>query len=232
MQHEFDSHAQTYKQVLDESINFSGEDSAYFAEYKIRDLRYELLKNEIDLNKDLRLMDFGCGVGTSVPYARKHFPLAEILGVDVSADSLDEARARYDALARFVPLENGVLPDQASHLDATFAMCVFHHIDEEEHISILEDIRSRLKPGAIMMIYEHNPLNPLTVRVVNNCPFDENAKLIKASLMVKRCQEAGYKDIKVKYRVFFPHFLRGLRFAERALSWLPFGGQYYVRCIA
>jgi cyclopropane fatty-acyl-phospholipid synthase-like methyltransferase len=232
MQHEFDSHAQTYKEVLDESINFSGEDSAYFSEYKIRDLKHELLKANVDLNQNLRLMDFGCGVGSSVPYARKHFPLAEIFGVDVSMDSLEEAQARYDAIARFLPLKNDELPDEASRLDAAFAMCVFHHIDEREHVRILADIRSRLKHGAMMMIYEHNPLNPLTVRVVNNCPFDENAKLIKASLMVKRCQEAGYKDIKVRYRVFFPHFLRSLRFAERALSWLPLGGQYYVRCIA
>jgi hypothetical protein len=82
------------------------------------------------------------------------------------------------------------------------------------------------------MVYEHNPFNPLTVRVVNNCPFDANAKLIRASVMAKRCRDAGFREVKVKYRVFFPGFLRALRFAEGLLSWLPLGGQYYVRCLA
>lgn len=231
-QQEFDTHARSYKEVLDESIGFSGEDSAYFAEYKIRDLRRELTLAGEDAGTALKLMDFGCGVGTSMPHARKHFVRAELLGVDVSQESLDLARARHGELASFQPLEGGQWPAQAVALDAAYAMCVFHHVDEEAHVRILSDIRSRLKPGGMMMVYEHNPYNPLTVRVVNNCPFDENAKLITASLMAQRCRDAGFKDVKIRYRVFFPGFLRALRFAEGMLSWLPLGGQYYVRCFA
>jgi hypothetical protein len=84
----------------------------------------------------------------------------------------------------------------------------------------------------MMMVYEHNPFNPLTVRVVNNCPFDENAKLIRPSVMARCCQDAGFRDVKVQYRVFFPGVLKAFRFAEGLLSWLPLGGQYYVRCFA
>lgn len=229
-QHEFDVHARGYKEVLDQSIGFSGEDSDYFAEYKIRDLRHELTRAGADPGAALKLMDFGCGVGTSMPPARQHFARAELLGVDVSQESLEQARARYGELANFLPLEDGRWPAQASSLDAAYAMCVFHHVYEEAHVRILSDIRARLKPGGMMMVYEHNPYNPLTVRVVNNCPFDENAKLIRASVMAQRCRDAGYKDVKVRYRVFFPGFLKVFRFAEGMLSWLPLGGQYYVRC--
>jgi SAM-dependent methyltransferase len=227
-QQEFDSHARSYKEVLDQSIGFSGEDSAYFAEYKIRDLRHELTQAGADYSSPLKLMDFGCGVGSSMPHARRHFAMAELLGVDVSCESLEQARSLYGGLASFLPLESNKWPVQASSLDAAYAMCVFHHVEEELHISILSDIRVRLKPGGVMMVYEHNPYNPLTVRVVNNCPFDENAKLIRASVMAQRFRDAGYKNVKVRYRVFFPGFLRIFRFTEGLLSRLPLGGQYYV----
>lgn len=231
-QQEFDAHARSYKEVLDQSIGFSGEDSAYFAEYKIRDLRHELTRSGTDADTSLRLLDFGCGVGTSMPHARRYFAQAELLGVDVSEESLGQARARHGEHARFLALADGELPVEVAALDGAYAMCVFHHVDEEAHVRILADIRSRLKPGGMMMVYEHNPYNPLTVRVVNNCPFDENAKLIRASVMAQRCRDAGYRDVKVRYRVFFPGFLKAFRFAEGLLSWLPLGGQYYVRCFA
>lgn len=231
-QQEFDAHAQSYKEVLDQSIGFSGEDSAYFSEYKIRDLRHELTLSGADADGALRLMDFGCGVGASMPHARKHFGKAELLGVDVSLESLDHARTRHGELADFLPLDGSAWPTQASALDAAYAMCVFHHVDESAHVRLLSDIRGRLKPGGMMMVYEHNPFNPLTVRVVNNCPFDANAKLIRASVMAQRCRDAGFRDVRVQYRVFFPGFLRVFRLAERLLAWLPLGGQYYVRGFA
>lgn len=231
-QQEFDVHAESYSEVLDKSIGFSGEDSAYFAEYKIKDLHRELSELGVDVGAALRLLDFGCGVGASVPHARRYFPNAELFGVDVSEESLDLARSRHSSLAKFLPMAGAELPAEASSFDAAYAMCVFHHIDEAMHVELLSKVRSRLKANGLLMVYEHNPFNPLTVRVVNNCPFDANAKLIRASLMAKRCRDAGFRDVEVKYRVFFPGFLKAMRFAEGLLSWLPLGGQYYVRCLA
>jgi hypothetical protein len=69
------------------------------------------------------------------------------------------------------------------------------------------------------------------VRVVNNCPFDENAHLIRGAQMKRRMLGAGFGQAKTQYRVFFPHFLRALRPLEKALAWLPLGGQYFVRAI-
>lgn len=231
-QQEFDVHAKTYQQVLDESISFSGEDSAYFAEYKIKDLHQELLKQGVANQADLRVLDFGCGVGASIPYLRQYFPSAQLFGTDVSCESLEVARSRLGKLATFLTASEGDLPAELHALDAAYAMCVFHHIDESMHVDLLSRIRSRLKPDGLLMVYEHNPLNPVTVRVVNNCPFDANAKLIRASVMAERCRRAGFRDVQVKYRVFFPGFLKLLRPVERLLTHLPLGGQYYVRCLA
>ena len=65
---------------------------------------------------------------------------------------------------------------------------------------------------------------------MDTCPFDENAVLIRAPAMRKRVRDAGFGAADVKYRIFFPHFLRTLRPLEPRLTWLPLGAQYYVRC--
>jgi len=232
MPQEFDVHAKTYTEILDKNISCSGEDSSYFAEYKIKDLHRELTTRGVATASALRLLDFGCGVGSSTPHLRRHFGQATLFGVDVSDESLALARSRHGEEASFLKMSGNELPDDIDGIDAACAMCVFHHIDEDQHVELLAKIRRRLKPHGLLMVYEHNPLNPLTVRVVNTCPFDANATLIGARLMAKRCREAGFATADVKYRVFFPRFLRVLRPMEELLTWLPLGGQYYVSCVA
>jgi len=78
------------------------------------------------------------------------------------------------------------------------------------------------------MLYEHNPLNMLTVRAVNSCPFDENAILISANAMRNHFKSAGFIFPSVRYRVFFPRFLGLIRWMEDWLKWLPLGAQYYI----
>lgn len=121
---------------------------------------------------------------------------------------------------------------QAATLDAANAMCDFNHVEDEEHVEILSEIPGSLNLGGLMMVFKHNPFNPLAVLVVSNCPIDENAKLIRSPLMAQRCRGAGFKYVKVRFAVYLAGLLRGVRFAERHLSWLRMGGGDYVRCIA
>ena len=85
-----------------------------------------------------------------------------------------------------------------------------------------------LRPGGLFVIFEHNPRNPLTVRAVNTCPFDEHAVLIDAKVMQVCLAEAAFTEIQLAYRIFFPRILRALRILEPMLRWLPLGAQYYV----
>ncbi len=147
MSEEFDAHAGTYCEVLDKSVCCAGENSAYFAEYKIRDLHYELAGCGVDTRARLRLLDFGCGVGGSTRHASSYFEQAELMGVDVSEESLNFARSNYENIAKFFMLTGGDLPTEVCALDAAYAMCAFHHIDETIHVDLLSKVRSRLKPG-------------------------------------------------------------------------------------
>jgi len=225
---EFDKFAHEYDAMHSASIAAYGEGTEYFAEYKIGDIAREYERYGGTASAAPRILDFGSGNGGSVPYVRKYFPTARLICLDVSRRSLEIAAQRFPSLAQYVHFDGTRIPFPEEHFDIAYTACVFHHIDHAEHVALLRELNRVLRPGGILFVFEHNPYNPLTVRIVNSCPFDEHARLIRGGLMKQRVTAAGFSATSVRYRVFFPHALRLLRPLERILTWLPLGGQYYA----
>ncbi len=228
---EFDRFADEYDALHAAGLAVSGEGPEYFAEYKIKDIARDYEQSPHQRNSSVKILDFGAGVGGSIPYVHKHFASPQLTCLDLSKRSLALAEKRFPALAQYVHFDGANLPFPADHFDIAYAMCVFHHIDHAAHISLLRELRRVIRPGGSLFIFEHNPNNPVTVRIVNSCPFDENARLIHGAAMKQQLLAAGFKNSKIRYRIFFPRLLRALRPLERALAWLPMGGQYYARSL-
>jgi SAM-dependent methyltransferase len=224
---EFDKFADEYRAMHSRSIFASGEGPDYFAEYKIRDLA-ELLRTRGIGTDDLAILDFGAGIGNSVPFIRKYFQRIQLTCLDVSEASLAFGAARFPGLARFAKFDGSSIPYESNSQDVVLAACVFHHIPHEEHVGLFREIFRVLKPAGCAFIFEHNPYNPLTVRAVKDCPFDQNARLIAATTMRERLEKAGFGPVCIRYRVFFPRMLRAFRPLERWMTWLPLGAQYFA----
>jgi ubiquinone/menaquinone biosynthesis C-methylase UbiE len=225
---EFDKFADEYYASLVAGIAISGESPEYFSEYKIADIARTCPELSGARADAAQILDFGAGIGNSVPYVHKHFARAELTCLDLSQRSLEVAEKRFSNQARYVRFDGAKIPFPPNHFDVAYAMCVFHHISHADHVALLQELHRVIKPGGSLFVFEHNPFNPLTVRVVNTCPFDENAHLIRGYEMKRRMLSAGFARATTRYRVFFPHGLRALRPLEEALAWLPLGGQYYV----
>ncbi len=224
---EFDKLAEEYITILNKDISLSGETADFFSEYKVIDL-----KNLIDSNQPgFSVLDFGCGIGNSIPYFIRHFPNIKLYCADVSKKSLDIAEQKFSNKASYLLFDGLSLPLPDNYLDLVFSACVFHHINHDEHASILRELYRVIKPNGLIVIFEHNPYNPLTVRIVKSCPLDTNAVLIKSSELVSSLYAIGFSSIKTCYRIFLPRSLGMLRFLERYLRWLPLGGQYYVAAV-
>jgi SAM-dependent methyltransferase len=222
---EFDTVAESYTDQHARSIRLSGESVDYFARYKIEDARRLAEKRGVQVR---RILDFGSGIGNSLQPMRQQFPDAEITCLDVSEQSLDLCRSKGAEGADFRTYDGITLPPDLGAFDLIFTACVFHHIPEDAHVSLLRQLRERLRPGGFFMLFEHNPWNPMTRHAVNNCPFDENAVLISAPEMQRRFKAAGFADPQVNFRVFFPGPLAVLRKFEPALVRVPIGAQYFV----
>lgn len=224
---EFDKFADEYLATHRQNIRASGEEPEFFHAYKIADVR-ELWRATNGTREPARILDFGTGIGNSLAHFRRSFPSSAVVGVDVSSRSLDVARARQVDGTDLVLFDGVNLPFESGSFDLAFAACVFHHIDHAEHGRLLAEIRRVLNPGGMFVLFEHNPFNPLTVRAVRLCPFDENARLIRGARMRSRFEQAGFAAVALRYRLFFPGPLRALRPLERGMTWLPLGAQYSV----
>jgi ubiquinone/menaquinone biosynthesis C-methylase UbiE len=225
---EFDRFAHEYDRLLRQTVAVTGEGPEFFHEYKIRVLLLIAQKRCISAEN---ILDFGSGVGNSTPYMRKYFPQSQLSGADVSERSLEIAAQRFPDACTGLRIEDNRVPVSDGTFDVTFSACVFHHIPHNEHILWLSELRRVTRVGGMLTIFEHNPLNPLTVRAVNTCPFDENAHLIGAKELIRRYRESGWTDARAQYHLFFPHALSGLRGLEPYLRGIPFGGQYSVCAI-
>ena len=128
---EFDKFAEEYLKLHSQNIRVTGGEPEYFAEYKIRDLKH--VSFELKVLPD-NILDFGTGVGNSIPFLVKYFKETKIHGVDVSEKSLALARNRFGSLAEFSLFDGEFLPYTNELFDITLAACVFHHIPLKKHI--------------------------------------------------------------------------------------------------
>jgi SAM-dependent methyltransferase len=214
---DFDQYAGQYEALIAAQTGFFDRDNDYFIRYKVE--RAKALAGDVDA-----VLDFGCGVGRAMPYFRAAFPHADIVGCDPSADSLAIAR-RDNPDCRFLGVDE---LSAATKFDLVLASCVFHHIPPAEREDALRYCHDRLKPGGHLVIFEHNPFNPVTRHLVNTCPFDADAVLLRMGETVRRMCEAQFEIAETGYCLFFPAQLAALRPIEKYLSRLPLGGQYFV----
>ena len=220
---EFDQFADEYDNMHAANIAITGERPDFFSEYKIRILKDDVAKLPATAQS---IIDFGAGIGNSVPFFRRYIPNAALTCADVSQKSLDIANKRFPGAMAPALIQNEKLDSPDDSYDAAFSACVFHHIPHEEHGHWFQELRRVVKPAGMIAIFEHNPLNPLTVHAVNTCPFDANARLIRAAQLRRSLTEAGWRNATIRYHIFFPRALAALRVLEPSMTWLPLGAQY------
>ncbi|MEO8177420.1 MAG: class I SAM-dependent methyltransferase [Deltaproteobacteria bacterium] len=209
----FDEYATRYDALWADSIRSSGESTQYFLQYKLERLR------GLKLPKSLPVLDFGCGVGNLTQCLASYFENAE--GYDPSLESIRVARSRFSG-PRFHSAPASV-PD--GHFGAAVLSGVLHHVTPPERPNLLQLVRQKLAPGGKLIIFEHNPFNPLTRRAVEACPFDDDAELVWPHALRRLVRGAGFRDVQLDYIVFFPRALRVLRPLEPYLGRLFLGAQ-------
>lgn len=220
----FDEHAENYEKVLDKDLEFFGEESSYFAEYKIN-----VVKKTLGTAKHMNILEYGCGIGMNIKFFSKHFPDSKINGCDISQKSLEVAKKRNDPNVNFFLINEENLTKYNGSFDLIFVSCVFHHIQPTLREHSMKNIFNLLKKDGTLYFFEHNPYNPVTRHIVNTCVWDTDAILLKPTESLNLIQNTGFKIENKKYTLFFPAFLKFLRFIESFLFFLPMGGQYYIK---
>jgi SAM-dependent methyltransferase len=227
---EFDRYAADYDAALNMGLATSGEQKEYFAEGRMRWLAGRL--RELGVRAD-RVLDFGCGTGASTPYFFDVLGAREMLGVDVSEESLDVARTSYAArpTARFATIGGAAAAaPSGGPFDVAFCNGVFHHIPPGDRLAAVRYVASSLRPGGVFAFWENNPWNPGTRYIMSRVPFDRDAITLTPPESRRLLRAGGLEVLRTDFLFIFPRVLRHLRPLEPALSALPLGGQFMVLC--
>ena len=210
----FDGYAREYLSLHQRNIESSGESPTYFAEYKLR-----CLERLVGAALDQPVLDFGCGIGMLTEQLLKRF--GEVHGYDPSKESLDLAAGRapgasFHADAAQIP---------QGHFGLVVMSGVLHHVATGERERVLARARSALRPGGRLVVFEHNPHNPLTRRAVATCPFDDDAVLLWPREAFRLLERSGFERVRRDFIVFLPRALSRLRWLEPHLRLVPLGAQ-------
>ena len=220
---EFDEYANSYEKDLNSALEIVKINAQYFTEYKIKYIKNICDKNNIYPKK---ILDFGCGVGNSSYFLSQYFSHSKIYGIDISKNSIEIAKKRDINNCVFNVYNGEDIFFDENFFDIIFISNVFHHIDHQNHFYLLKKIKELLKENGSLFFFEHNTLNPVTLKIVNDCIFDKDAKLLNFLYTKKLFKKVGFRKIDLKFILFIPPKFKKLLFLENYLQWLPIGGQY------
>lgn len=220
----FDEYGETYDAAIQKSIGFMGQNHDYYTIAKVAHILDVLRRRSGDL-KNLQVLDVGCGVGKFDRFLAPAF--RTLTGIDVSPASIERAR-RENPQVHYVSYEGQTLPFADEKFDAAFLICVLHHVPPGDRVALLSETRRTLKPGGCLLVFEHNPFNPLTRLAVARCAFDRDAQLLSRRLSVRLLKDAGFAVSEKRYILISPFGFKGVSWIERRFSQVPLGAQYYV----
>lgn len=218
---EFDDFAQDYDKIVDGCLGGNAGTSAveYFAEGKALYLQRLL-------GKDFKgtILDYGCGHGRVARHLLKVFPKAQIHGFDISTQTIAATDKALRQQVLFTSSESDLLPAY----DLIILAGVLHHVQPNERRTFMATLAGRLAPEGRLTVFEHNPRNPLTRRVVANCIIDRGVVLSCPADTQAVMATANLRAASLEYISFIPPALRALRGLERFLAYCPLGGQYVM----
>jgi SAM-dependent methyltransferase len=216
---EFDAFASGYRELVDRSVRFTGESSVFYAAYKAN-----YVARMVVVQAGCKVLDYGCGVGLLSRELKKALNGVRVDGFDPSEESLRQVEGGLRRQGTFTRRMDELDRDY----DVVVLANVLHHVEPPRRAEAVQEASSLLAPGGKLVVFEHNPLNPLTRRAVSECPFDKGVTLLSRGELVGLARASRLRVLSRAYIVFFPRWLAWFRRLEPALWWCPGGAQYAV----
>jgi SAM-dependent methyltransferase len=221
---DFDTYADDYVSSVDQSVSFTGRDSAFFARRKVEMLEF-LAERTVGMLSDLSVLDVGCGTGTTDRFLVDH--VGALSGVDVSQEMLTLA-AEAVPRATYEWYNGEKLPFPDGTFDVAVTICVLHHVPLSTRAKFVAELYRVTRPGGLIAIFEHNPVNPLTRHAVNSCELDDGVVLVKGREAAAYLDGAGASDVSRTDFLFTPLGGSLGQRVDATFSKVPLGGQYVV----
>ncbi len=175
----------------------------------------ELLHHDTAYPPGSLVLECGCGTGAQTVHLAARSPKARIVSVDISAESLAQARARIEAAGHrnveFRTANLFDLPFGDEHFDHVFVCFVLEHLAEPA--AALQAIQRVLRRGGTITAVEGDhgswychPHSPEAACAVQ-CLVDLQARMGGDALVGRRLYplltEAGFREVRVSPRMVY-----------------------------
>lgn len=174
----------------------------------------------LDLPPHARISDLGAGTGIMAAFVLEKYPDASCQLVDVSADMLEKARARFGAggAVEFLESDFANWNPESGSFDAVVSALAIHHIDDAQKRALFSKIFSTLKDGGIFVNAEQVLCATQAERAAARADreaiivkhFSEaDAAVARKRLLLDKCatvadqkkwlSDAGFKSVQIRY---------------------------------
>lgn len=148
--------------------------------------RAEFATNYVRARPGNRILDIGCGTGATL----KHLPAVEYVGFDPNTSYIAAARDHYGTRATFYAqtVSSASLQD-LGEFDVVMAVCVIHHLEDEDAVQLFRLANSALKKGGRLI-------------TLDACWLDNQSRLARFLIKSDRgCNvrnPEGYQDLALQ----------------------------------
>ena len=161
------------------------------------------LIDQLGLNGNEAILDFGIGTATLSIMIKQQFPDIKIAGVDVDNEILKIAKRKISGLNLEIDLheyDGSQLPFPESSWDRIISTLVFHHIPTENKKIVLKEIYRCLKPGAELHIADFGKAATIYTKLAfglfRRLDGEANTRVNSKGLLPEFIQEAGFVHVE------------------------------------
>ncbi len=211
---QFDGYVDDYRDEVQSSISLSGQAVAFFHPRKA-DVLVELTERLLGAPDRQRVPHVGCGVGSIDRFRAGRF--GHLCGVDTAPDALRRGHGENPQTA-YAAVDGRCLPFPDATFDIVFAVRVLHHSVPNRRVDFALELARVVRPGGLVMVFEHNAVNPLTRLAVSRCEFDEGVMLLTRGASTRVLIGAGLAPIEARDVTFTPFDHPVARRLDRAIG--------------
>lgn len=164
------------------------------------------LKECADLNRPLRILELGAGVGTATLDFSKSFKYSSYVVSDFSSQYLKTAKKRLGAEFEFVQAKAEELPFKDGEFDLVFSVYLFHELPRSVREKALRESYRVLKVGGVLGICDSLQVNddPLLNEVLERFPLDYHEPFYKDYTIwdgMGSMEKIGFRDVRVDHQL-------------------------------
>ena len=120
-----------------------------------QDIQTTMQLSGVSISSLQTVLDFGCGCGRTLNWLSKENGAIRFFGTDIDEEAIEWCRGNFTDIEFLI---NGLSPPlsfSGNTFDLVYAISVFSHLDEEDHLEWLRELRRVLRPGGFLLVSYH-----------------------------------------------------------------------------